>query len=247
MDITFIISLAVFVFLAALIIILVKKILKVIFFISILLLVFVLAFGFFLYQDAMNIKENLASNKLFLLVDNDEILTGMIIADNEPVFIDENQINEYTNYLKEKDYEAILGDNYKLFLVSLDILNDLKGEYEILNKNVTKDELFNIFRSEEPYKELTGKEEKKKIKADDNEIDSNDKIKFKGFLFMTVLSNDLIRTKNPFKMLLYYKKNYIEVYPETILFKFIKIIPTSFINKMVTKVTANIEKVKEKL
>ncbi len=248
MEIMFIIILIIFVFLAALIIILVKKILKIFFFISILLLVFVLSFGIFIYQDVVDIKENfVSSNKLFLLEDNNEILTGIIIIGDETVFIDENQVNTYTNYLQEKDYESLLGDNYKFMLVKLDILNELKDEYEMLDETVTKEELFTIFRSEEPYKELAGKNPEGKVTINDQEIDAANKVKFKGLLFGVVLANDLIKSKNPFKMLIYYKKNYIEIYPETILFKFVKSIPTSFVSKISAKVTINIEKLKEKI
>src|SRR3989344_6984377 len=155
MDFIFIISLVVFAFLAALVIILIKKILKIFIFIFILLVIFALAFGFFIYQDASDIKKNfISSNKLFLLVDEQEILTGIIVTENQTFFIEENQVNEYENYFKDKDYESLLGANNKLLLLNLDILGEKKG-YELFDKNISREKLFDIFRSEEPYKELT--------------------------------------------------------------------------------------------
>lgn len=238
MDTFFIISLIIFVFLAALIIILVKKILKVIFFIILISLIFILAFGFFIYKDVGNIKENFTkSDKLYLLIENEQVLTGIIIGE-ETIFIDEIQVNTYNDYLKKKDYNSLLGNNYKIMFVKLDILNE-KDNYEILNKTFSKEKIIEIFRSEEPFKEFAENKLDKEVKED--------RIKFKGFLFATILVNDLIKSKNPFKMLIYYKKGYISIYPETILFKFVKSIPTSFVNKISAEVITNIEKIKEKV
>jgi len=240
MDFIFIISLVVFAFLAALVIILIKKILKIFIFIFILLVIFALAFGFFIYQDASDIKKNfISSNKLFLLVDEQEILTGIIVTENQTFFIEENQVNEYENYFKDKDYESLLGANNKLLLLNLDILGEKKG-YELFDKNISREKLFDIFRSEEPYKELTVNE----IKGSEIE---KDKTKFKGYIFEKIFADDLIKPKNPFKILILYKQGHLTVYPETIFFKFVESIPTSFVDKISDKITENIENIKENI
>src|SRR3989344_3688176 len=195
MDIIFIISLIIFVFLAALTVIFVKKILKIIFFILIISLVFILAFGFFIYKDMSNIKEKFTnSGNILLLIDDDKISTGVIINKDETDFISQEQLNSYSNYLINKDYESILGDNYKLMLVKLDILNELDENYIISDKKISRERLIEILRSEEPSKELT----KESITIGDS-----DKIKIKAALFSATIANNLVRG-NPFKMLIYY-------------------------------------------
>jgi len=212
------------------------KIVNFFFLISFLILIVVLLLGYLVFQDAQDIRQNyLSSNKLFLLTDGNQILTGIFVIEDETVFIDENQVNEFSNYLSNDDFDSLLNDNYKFMLIDLEILNELDEEFDILDQKVSREELFEIFRSDEPFEALTGQKKTGKILINDQEIEV-DNIKFKGFLLVTLLANKLLQ--NPVQMIFFYKDGYLMIYPETILFKFVKNIPKAFVNQITAQVVA---------
>jgi hypothetical protein len=62
-----------------------------------------------------------------------------------------------------------------------------------------------------------------------------DPVEFKAMVF-AVLFSEAIEKKGTLFIFSEYKKKNIIVYPETAVFKFIKLIPTSFVNNMFEKV-----------
>lgn len=195
-----------------------KKVFKLLFYIGIIIFLLIAINTYFLYEDVMDLKENFGiAEKKVILVDEGRVLTGLLLNE-ETDFLAISQLEEFSSYLKDKNYEKILGDSYKLMIFDLDIVSNLE-EIEIDGEIITNDYAISVLKSGSNSRE-------------------------KAALFGTILTDHILSSNNPLFFFSEFKKGNIMVYPETALFKTVKIIPLAFI-KDVGKTM--FEKTKEKV
>jgi len=232
MGLSAIITIIIFIVAAIIIFKIVKTILKTIFIILIFSLLLTAIFGFFSYKDIVELKDNLETeSKLMLLQDNEKIAAGFVTADfeEEAEFLTINQITEYQNNFKKQDYKKMLGDNYKMFIFDMKAFDFNDEELDFVGKKVSKNVLYSVLESNDPIALY-----KSKTNIDPAAYDIIDPIKFKSQAFAVLLSEE-IEKKGQLFIFSEYKKKNIMVYPETALFKFIKLMPTSFIQNIFEK------------
>lgn len=180
-----------------------KKVFKLLFYIGIIIFLLIAINTYFLYEDVMDLKENFGiAEKKVILVDEGRVLTGLLLNE-ETDFLAISQLEEFSSYLKDKNYEKILGDSYKLMIFDLDIVSNLE-EIEIDGEIITNDYAISVLKSGSNSRE-------------------------KAALFGTILADHILSSNNPLFFFSEFKKGNIMVYPETALFKTIKIIPLAFI------------------
>ncbi|MBU4283840.1 MAG: hypothetical protein KJ968_01925 [Nanoarchaeota archaeon] len=232
MDTSLIITIIIFVVVSIVILKIVTKLIKAVLMILIIAFLITSIFGFFTYQDAVELKDNLETKpKLMLLQDNEKIVAGFVTTDfeEEPEFLTISQITEYQNSFKKQDYKKMLGNNYKMFIIKIKAFDFDDEELDFIGKKVSKNLLYSVLKSNDPislYKGETG------IDPALNGI--SDPVEFKAVVF-AVLFSEAIEKKGTLFIFNEYKKKNIIVYPETAVFKFIKLIPTSFVKNMFEK------------
>jgi len=232
MDLSSIITIIIFIVVAIIIFKIVKTILKAILIVLILSFLLSAIFGFFTYQDSVELKNNFEIKpKLMLLQDNEKIVTGFIIGEfeEEAEFLTISQIVEYQNNFKKQDYKKMLGDNYKMFIFDMKSFDFNDEEIDFVGKKVSKNVLYSVLESNDPIALY-----KSKTNIDPAAYDIIDPVKFKSQAFAVLLSEE-IEKKGQLFIFSEYKKKNIMVYPETALFKFIKLMPTSFIQNIFEK------------
>ncbi|MBA3064243.1 hypothetical protein FP803_02285 [Candidatus Woesearchaeota archaeon] len=232
MDLSSIITIIIFIVAAIIIFKIVKTILKTILIVLILGFLLTAIFGFFTYKDAVELKDNLESKpKLMLLQDNEKIVAGFVATDfeEEAEFLRISQVAEYQNSFKKQDYKKMLGNNQKMFIIDLKAFDLVDEKVNFNGKELSKNFLYSVLKSNDPislYKGETG------IDPALNGI--SDPVEFKAVVF-AVLFSEAIEKKGTLFIFNEYKKKNIIVYPETAVFKFIKLIPTSFVKNMFEK------------
>ncbi len=212
------------------------KALKIFIIVNICVFIIFLTLFIIIYKDANDLKNNLPnSESLLLFVDNDQILTGTIIkfaSQEAPSYLKQEDLLAYSTYLQNEDYETLLNGHYKVMFIKSSILDDIE-DLTILEQKLTKDELLTLLRSDDsiklfsqrlPNPDLT----EQLLKQQSNNND------FKGQIFAFIFSSQLEK-HGPIFMLQQYKKSNIKIYPETIIFKTLKFIPNSLINKIYDK------------
>lgn len=232
MDLSSIITIIIFIVVAIIIFKIVKTILKTILIVLILSFLLTAIFGFFTYQDAVELKDNLETKpKLMLLQDNEKIAAGFVVTDfeEEPEFLTISQITEYQNSFKKQDYKKMLGDNYKMFIIKIKAFDFDDEELNFIGKKVSKNILYSVLKSNDPITLY-----KSKTNVDPALYGIRDHVEFKAMVF-AVLFSEAIEKKGTLFIFSEYKKKNITVYPETAVFKFIKLIPTFFIKNMFEK------------
>ena len=122
------------------------------------------------------------------------------------------QLNEYSSYLKDDDYERILGDSYKLMVFDVEIISNLDTEIEMEGFRITTDEAASTLKSSA---------------ANPQE---------KAALFSVILADEILSSGNPLFFFSEFKEGNIAIYPETALFKTVKLIPLSLIENIGKKI-----------
>lgn len=194
-----------------------KRLLKILFYAGIIIFLLMSANLYFIYQDFKDLRENFSvSEKKVILKDGDEILTGLLLNEDTNL-MSNRQLNEFSLNLKNNNYEKILGDSYKLMIFDVEIISNLDDEIEIENQIFTREQLVATLKS-----------------GNNNE---------KAALFSVILTDEILSSRNPLFFFSEFKKGNIIIYPETALFKTVKIIPVPFIKDIGKKI---FEKGKEK-
>jgi len=215
-----IISIIVFVLVLVLIWGVFKKLFKIMFYAGILISLLLAANLYFIYLDFKDLRENFGvSEKKVILVDGNEVLTGLLMGEDTELLTN-TQLRDYSSSLRNKDYEDILGDSYKLMVFDISIIENLDKEIEIEDIKITTDEAAVTLKSDT---------------SEPNE---------KASLFSVILADEIITSKNPLFFFSEFKDGNIIIYPETALFKTVKLIPLSFIRDVGEKI---FEKSKEKV
>ena len=229
MDLSSIITIIIFIVAVIIIFKIVKTILKTILIILILSFLVTAIFGFFTYKDSVELNDNLENQpKLMLLQDNEKIIAGFVATDSEEEaeFLTISQVAEYQNNFKKKDYKKMLNNNQKMFIINLKAFDLVDEKVNFNGKELSKNFLYSVLKSNDPislYKSETS------MDSALNEI--SDPVEFKSNIF-AFLFNEAIEKRGQLFIFSEYKKKNIIVYPETAVFKFIKLIPTAFVNKM---------------
>jgi len=182
-----------------------KKLFKLMFYAGIIILLLMAGNAYFIYRDFMDLKEKFgSSSKEVLLVDGSEVITGIVLEGDSFEALSNQQLNEISSELENKDYEGILGGNYKLMILDADIIKDLDNKVEVLGQAMPQEEIKKTFESGSSSEKAT--------------------------LFAALLSEEIIANKNPLFFFSQFKDGNIIVYPETALFKTVKLVPIGLFN-----------------
>lgn len=237
------IGVIIFIFLMVASFILMKKFFKIMLTISLVSLIIFSIFGYFLYKDIMDMQDGFKnSNSLVLLEDNGEILAGIKFG-QETGLISEEEFNFYNENIG--NLEKLNEGYHKIILVKIEVLETLE-ELEFLDKRINGEDAIEILRSDKPYLWFFEEGSIEKISLGDEEIEITDSLNFKATFFGFVFTKEIM--SNPLSLFIYYKQDYVRVYPETIIFKVIKKFPTSLLKRVLSNAKNKVEeKVKEKI
>lgn len=232
--------------------------------------------GFLIYQDIMDLKDNINdAEKLVLIGDDNTILSGIMVKsidDQNFTFLSDKKIEEIDEYYKEKEYESILKDNYKFILIKVRAFDSVieKGinmeefgfdkplyiDKKVLNRTIYADDPLNILFDELSKsfmdeglnsmipEELITQDMVDSMKDDmknnlKTQIGIKDDNQFKAMLFGMLLKNK-VEQSGIIELVKDYKKEDIIIYPQTTIFKIIKIIPTDVIQEQIQKFNSSV-------
>lgn len=245
MDIGTIIILFLYIGGAVIIFKLFKSVAKAMFLVSLVGIILVAILSYFLYQDAMDLKENWPDSQKLLLLDVDGgVVAGVqatFTAEVEPKMLDEDELETVQTSYAAGDLESVKGDNYKIIVMKFDpMISEIKeASVELGEFTLSKADAERVLRSEGAVEELTsiiiereGIEQKDEIaKKIDESLGSDAKVKafMFGFLFQQLIEEK--GTAMGLYLFKEYKKGNIMFYPETAIFRFMKYVPGFMLDK----------------
>ena len=217
----------------------VRSVIKaIIFSLAILFIAFIITSILFV-NDLRDIKEHSEDPLLFLFEDEGEIITGISFVFNEEgeiLLLSDNDTDNLNNYYKNKDFESLLGENYKIFFTNKKVFDNAKRisfgkgteramasfERETFLEILPSDNLLEIFVEKV---EENRKDENKSFNRELIIRELGKEEEFRSKLFGLSLSG-LMEVEGPIFILDQIKGGGMEVYPKTITFKLIEILPS---------------------
>ncbi len=232
MDLMFLLTIVIIILIVFFIISIMKKLIKIGLIFAIIFIILFFITGGSIMNDFSNIKGKITNSPSIVLLENEgDIITGLIDGEQyQP--LDDAEIALINGLYNEKKFKEILEDNYKLFVIKSNALDELNGT-TINNKEVSTQEIKDALISDKDIPQITPEDIAVEIDIDDETT----------ALFAYVYDKEIKLTKLFFEN---YKEKKIIIYPETIFFKFTKIIPLSWIDSKLNKLKDSVkEKAKE--
>ncbi|MBT5022279.1 hypothetical protein HON01_05630 [Candidatus Woesearchaeota archaeon] len=230
------------------------------------LFLFTAILGYFVYLDIQDLQENfIESPKLFIIKDNNNALLGITLTEFDDLektsdFVSQSKLNEFSNYLRVKNYAPIKSKKYMLFIFDLEVFDSLPDQIgfenpmgrnlkvdsqNALSDYFTKSFALELLKSQDPstliLKQQLGdkfdsipEEMLDSMKA---ELGINNTNIIKSAIFANLFSN-LFELKGPTFILNEYKADNIVIYPEKLIFKIAKNVPLVVLEKVEAKYTS---------
>ncbi|MBN1156586.1 hypothetical protein JXA85_03160 [Candidatus Woesearchaeota archaeon] len=191
--------------------------------------------------DAYQMKKSLpGSSNIFMIKDGDMLqggFEGKLGDALEIVFFDRNAVEEYQEYYSAGDMKSILETDYKLFIFDMKAFDELNWPLDTGQDDISKELMFEIMRSNEPLKiyvdaiypdsEAGSEAIRKSILSG---LSIEDEYNIKG-VFLNMLFAKAMDEKDAVFILEEYRAGNLIIYPETIVFKFVKSVPTGLYKK----------------
>ncbi len=219
-------------------------------FISLIFATLLLLFGGFLYLDVTNFSNNFyTSSNMFILTEDNEVLTGfdgmMEMETDKPHFFTKEDIETMTALYQEEDYDGMIGDNYKMFIIDMEAFKTLEknisiDEYNftlefvhgLIKSNTTTedyiDELLNRKNVSEKYQDLLKEDLLKQT-----EKDIGDDYAFKGALFASGMLGSALEEQKTLFLFKNLQYGRMKIHEETLLFKSIKYMPVPYLEAII--------------
>lgn len=226
-----------FIALCAIFYMILKSALKAVSFSITILFILSLIFGTLAIIDARDFADSLPKKpNLVILEENGKMLAAVkdIADDNKQHELTKDEFIYYSALYEKKDYKGMLGNKYKMFVVKTSAFDGISDNDFAGFEGFARDVVFDALRSENSIGFFVNKtvnalgvtdaqqdSVRKKLMAE-----SPDDSGFRSTLFNMLLKISLDK-EGPLFMLREYQKGNAEVYPETMLFRAIGVMPES--------------------
>ncbi|GEM_PF-1566147 len=224
-----------------------RKIVKMLFVLGFFITLFLLISGFLVFKDFQEFRQKSNETMLYLLEDQGEVVAGFSSSwkEGDFVLLKQPELSKISENISKMDYKSVLNGYYKIFMFDIQAIElNIKDSVELNGQNFSKDFVISLLKSDDAsefyaayvIKERKLPESKKKdLKA---EISKNfgDNAGLKSVFFASALTS--IMKENSLFMALESSAGRAHVYPETPLFKALRIIPSSWMKNFSTNISA---------
>jgi len=196
-------------------------------------------FGIVILVDINDFRNNfLTSDKLFLLDGEEGFVSGFVMGAmndiNEIKSITKNELEFFTSQYNEGSIKEFASGYYKIFILNKQLFDGIDDNIQLNEQNFSKDFILEAIEAEDSVEFLVQsqlpEEAPDTIKNDyRNTLGDPDVLKAKLFavMFMTAVRQE------PAKFLLQHiKDEKIIIYPESSMFKAVKIVPKVVVDKL---------------
>ena len=207
---------------------------------AIVAIILILVFTF-VYSDTSSFKKKFDTEPVVVLYeDHGKLLAGIrleSLSGGNATFITGTELSNIQSSYIAGRYSDIQEENYKVFFMLEEAFTEVEGPISADKQVYTKNFTLEIITSEDPLgtyiaNQLGGEvsdQTKQNIASD---LGLEDATVLKSRMF-GLLYNQMIEEKGIKHLFIQYKKETVDVYPESAFFKFIRWVPVSFVGKFV--------------
>lgn len=220
------IIIGVFIGIVVLLTILLKSLRKAIFISNILFIVLGLTIGVLIVKDINDFREKFfVETKIFLLENKNNIVAGIALTSLDENFKPLNNIKELNYYYKNKRFNKLLDNGWKIFIINTDVFTNLDKDINIDGLTFKKRALLRILTFH------TLEELKKYLNLPLNLEMNLTEIKVMSF---SLLMKDEFEER-PLFLLEEYKNKNVIIYPKTPMLLALDLLPNWFTKKIITQ------------
>ncbi len=206
------------------------KVFRVIFAIFLITVVLLGGIAFFVYKDVVDIKANAKEGLMAVLVDDGKILAGFAV-EKEPIFFTQEQLSALSAQYLKKDYKAMLGNRFKLFIIdakAIEALGDapissLGDQKEEGTRAITAKIALQAMRSENPVAVLSKQ-------SPGVNLENGNPSEIKDMLLAAIFTRHFIQS--PSFAVEQFKAGNIQVYPQSAVFRALHYVPAGLIKNL---------------
>ncbi|MFH1316459.1 MAG: hypothetical protein ABII01_03005 [Candidatus Woesearchaeota archaeon] len=192
---------------------------KIVHIISTLIFVVFTVLIIFIFMDVKDFQDNFQDSETrFMLVHGNEVKSAIISYSGNASFANESELVSYSDLLAEDNLLLVKGDAFKMFLISTKIMDEIDDYY-------FESDIFNLTKNQ-AYQVLTDDNYAESLMNDSNIKDISS---LRAYVFSDIISNHIVGPDNQNFFIEQLKSRNIIIFPETIMFKLIRIIPISWI------------------
>lgn len=199
-------------------------------------------FGAIAFLDAKDFADkSKGPGQVFILSENGRMLAGAkdLFMQNESTnkTLSDKESSIYSSAYAEKDYQKMLSGNYKLFIFDMKAFDSLSDDDLKEFQGITKDSLFRILRSENAVDEYADdvikrsgvpKEQEELVRKQIiSESQGEAETRSKLFIILFISS---VKSKGTASIIGQYRQGNIGIYPKTMLFRALKVMPQSVLS-----------------
>lgn len=241
--IEYIIPIIIFIIAAIIIFKVARTLAKALFMIIGLAILILLVFGVVIALDAKDFKESFSATPSLYLLESTtgDISAGFSAIMQEDVessldIVRDSALNTYRASYAKGDYDAIKGNNYKVFIVKEGYFDSVNS-IDLGDIVLEKEEFFSLMGSETPIDDFVSKRVYDEGESSSfknyimNTLDVSSDTEFKGKLFAMAFFA-VIQKEGPLKMVYAIRSGEIEAQPRSVFFDLVKGGPESMIDGM---------------
>jgi hypothetical protein len=211
-----------------------KSVMKAVFVFTGLLILAGAVFGYVLYQDVNDFRQNFQSKPSLYILEKDSKAIAAVegIISEKNILVKEDRFSEIKTAALSKDYKKILGNDYRIFIMQ-DTAFYKTVNLTIDGSEISTEEAITALSSDIPINTFITYSGKKTTKEKVMEnLNVDDESGFRSKAFLALLDSAAGEDRTGFLVAGLKNKN-IEVYPNTILFSVAKSLPANFLNSFI--------------
>jgi energy-coupling factor transporter transmembrane protein EcfT len=204
-----------------------KIFMKIAFAAAAVLIIAVVVSGFFVFQDYKDFRENV-NNSVYIVAEKNNALAGFYQGEaGELSLMGTDELAAAGKHLAAKNFSGIRGSKYKLFLFNSGSIKAANSSFEILGRTFNSEDALKVINSSgsEALAPYMGNEAVASFSSDSGKV--------RSLFFGQLMASSA--QKNPMFLAAEISNGGLKVYPETALFKMLKIVPISMAKKFISE------------
>ncbi|MFH1409755.1 MAG: hypothetical protein ABIH34_07625 [Nanoarchaeota archaeon] len=218
-----------------------KRFIKLIFKVNLVIMIIIGLGGIYVYWDATQLREHFAEDpKLMILVEDSIVLSAVRLGPSSevPVYIKEPELIHYQQIINKGDYSGLLENNHKIFIIELDTLLPLEG-IDVGDELLNETDILAILKAEDGLRTfaeigLRSYPEVSEVMIQNTEQSLAEQYgssaEVKSRLFGVGLGRSI--EKDPNFLIRQYKRDQVIIFPETIVFRIMRLVPEVMLDKV---------------
>jgi len=223
MNLMWIVALVLIMLLVIFVFTILKKLIKIAIIFGIIFALIFFFTGGTIISDFSKLKENMNSEQKVFLSYNNKFYAGFVYS-GEYNPLDDLKLKEYETLYVDKKLSDIKENSYKVYVFNTDSLLEFEN-FDVNNKLVKSTDVISYFVNDVKIPSITYAD----LVIDKNL--NNISTSMKNMLFIYLYEKELKMDKSPVIFFKNYKETEITVYPESLFFKFTKLIPLDWMKQ----------------